>query len=74
MHFGSNVPVNKGNGSKTANRAAFREEINCAVIASRFLTKKNVHKRVTGKTEIFLKHALKLPSPNQDQEKRRAQN
>ena len=74
MHFGSNVPVNKGNGSKTANRAAFREEINCAVIVSRFLTKKNVHKRVTGKTEIFLKHALKLPSPNQDQEKRRAQN
>ena len=74
MHFGSNVPVNKGNGSKTANRAAFREEINCVVIVSRFLTKKNVHKRVTGKTEMLLKHALKLPSPNQDQKKRRAQN
>ena len=74
MHFGSNVPVNQGNGSKTAKRAAFQEEMNCVVIVSRFLIKKNVPKRVTGKTEILLKHALKLPSPNQDQEKRRAQN
>ena len=75
MHFGSNAPVNKGNRSKTADRAAaFRKEINCVVIVSSFLTKKNVHKRVTGKTEILFKHALKLPSPNQDQKKRRAQN